>query len=222
MTKRTPKKLLGVCYWCGAPPEGREHVIPRCFFPPGSKEGRIVVPSCQEHNGGLGPVDEHMRFIIQACADALSQEALRGVRRIGLDSIIHASRTVSLDGNPGSALQVSSVTVKKFMGKIARGIFYSHENNPFPGVIGFTASHMLGPKNRDQEIESATSILTSTKPGTNVSAFSKGKVTDDSVFKYRYALVTEENFVGFVLHGTFYKAFDFLALGSPKKPVPKA
>jgi len=51
------------CYHCGTEATGYEHIPPKSFFPEGSREELITVPSCDLHNQKKSKDDEYVRMV---------------------------------------------------------------------------------------------------------------------------------------------------------------
>ena len=48
------------CHICGLPSTGRDHIPPKCLFPPGTA-GQVTFPACDIHNSRKSKDDEYLR-----------------------------------------------------------------------------------------------------------------------------------------------------------------
>jgi hypothetical protein len=202
------------CYWCGERATGRDHIPPKGFYPPGTRNNLITVPACVAHNQGVSAMDERMRFFVQSVAEnAVASTAFEGAtvrgmisprNRAFLKKVLSELSPATLDGTPATSGKVDAGEVEIFSERLARGLHFRHYGELLRGRIAVTNTHFLFP-NRDN------------RPGIMaleemVPHLSKGDVTNPCVFEYCYGKTVEPGGNGFLLKAQFYRNVTFYVL----------
>lgn len=206
----------GSCYWCGENATSDDHVIPRGFYPVGSKPARITVRSCSKHNNDLCKSDERIRVYLQGIGeskfaeDAFADKTMRGLNRPESArfkaSILQNLHAGILNGEAAIYSKVEPGLVEGFSERVARGLYFHHEGKIFSGKIASFNTHIVLPNadNRAAILHIEHSIV----PHLN-----RGTETDARVFDYWFGLVREGEAEGFIVKGCFYETAHFYMLG---------
>lgn len=146
------------CYWCGAPADSREHVPPRSLFPtagdtPDGRDYRsqlVTVPSCYQHNGAKSSDDEYLLCVIansivgnSVGQDHATTKVIRAMlKSAGLaDRMLNGALQVDVEDTstgeraPTLALKINARRVAASIEHIARGLYFSEYQHPWPGKV---------------------------------------------------------------------------------------
>lgn len=124
------------CYMCNAPATCREHVPPKCIFPPGPRlrTNLVKVPSCDAHNLRKSKDDELLRHIL-ACAPGNNELALqvveRGVMRAFdrrphiVDTFLPNLTPIQIGDSESASFTIDIPRFEMSIQAIVRGLFFA-------------------------------------------------------------------------------------------------
>ena len=145
---------------CTRPATSREHVPPRCLFPPGneSRKALISVPSCDEHNNGKSTDDDFISQVLALASGAKSSAVALTIDRV-TRAVQRAPKLMQhllsfpvgvLCHDQSEELRVESLGLKLDMSRFddhmstcARALYFDRTKSKFFGVISVITSFTL-------------------------------------------------------------------------------
>jgi len=136
------KARVGECVYCGAVGEvTRDHVPPKCLFPPSDRVNLVTVRACYTCNAGFKLDDEYFRVLLAMRADLpegegaefLRDQTNRALRHPSAkqfrDSILAATRAIPIHTQAGvylghtPALKLDAARIRSTADRIVRGLY---------------------------------------------------------------------------------------------------
>lgn len=147
------------CYMCARPATGREHVPPKCLFPPEKKfrNALIRVPSCDEHNNKKSADDEFIWYVLALASDTTDSAVARTIDRVKcavrrtpklmqhLLSLPVCITRYDQENSPDERLGLK-LDMNRFddaMSKCARALYFEQTKTKFLGLITVRTSFTL-------------------------------------------------------------------------------
>ncbi len=201
-----------ICYWCGQPATGKEHVPPENLFPPNHKINLIRVDSCKEHNNNFSELDEKFRLILQSAGgsktarEMFADKTLRGFKRNRRhQNDFHKNNLIVGYNNKTIDLQrIDSETFNLYFGKIIRALYFYHSKKILKGKILISSPQIFTVKADEQR------FLNEMKSIVDSEVLSDGDCKNSSIFKYRYYLNETPAVFFFFLY--FYEGAEVIGL----------
>lgn len=219
-------KRVAVCAYCGKSRlTTRDHVPPQGIFPHPRPENLVTVPICSKCNRGTSEDDEYFRDMVAMHVKAANHPAARAVLpsiwrsfdrsqaaglRADLRSKMQAVARVSPLGlYAGTVLKVdiNMVRIHAVAERIARGLFYHHENHPLPADCLFSVMCVTG---REMDTQLRDNVFGLARALSDQETYDLG----NGAFRYRFGRVEEADRApnSTVWVFSFYEAIEFIAL----------
>lgn len=187
----------------------REHVIPRCFYPPSrknSKHQRIVIPACVACNNGTADDDAHFRNVV-----TLAGDATEAANEIWRGPIVRSLRQV--DGQRRAADLVALMRPAPDVGLNRYRIFPAQDSRILGSVRkvvrGLTFHHGLDRRVTDGRV--FADVARFPVPAEIADAMQYSTAEPD-VLDYGYLVLTDTPGVTCAWHLRFFSRTHFIAI----------
>lgn len=211
------ERLLGVCAYCGAQPDTRDHVPSKILLDEPFPANLPVVDACSKCNGGFSLDEEYLACFIESviCGGTDNNKLSEKVAKVfqhnpALAKSIQAS--VSKDESGGLVWKVDTVRVRNVLLKLARGhlAFELGVLPPFkPYIIEFTPFPVIDDSQRavyETDLGDDSMLLPEIGSRSFVNLlkdrnnpYGKWHVVQDNKYRYAVGQSNQGNWVKFVL-----------------------